>query len=134
VGKWFETAAKILIDGFILEKEVIRMENKGPLLNIEDIMKSNKEFVKGAERIEVFTHGAIVKSLLGIPTTEEIEVEAPKMKQIFPNITVIIVDREKTMIISGELNYVPEYFWTVTLNRRDTVDFLLELERFKAAK
>ncbi|MCK4355351.1 hypothetical protein KAW43_03360 [Candidatus Parcubacteria bacterium] len=110
------------------------MENKGPLLNIEDIMERTKKFVKGAERIEVFTRGAIVKSLLGIPTTEEIEVEAPKMKQIFPNITVIIVGREKTMIISGELNYVPDYFWMVTLNRKDTVDFLLELERFKAAK
>lgn len=108
------------------------MDNKGPFVSLKDIIESTREFIKGAKRIEFFTKGIIVKSILGKIT--EVEVEAQRMKEVFPDITVIIVDREKTMIISGELNYASEYFFIRVLNRRDTVDFLLELERFKVAK
>jgi hypothetical protein len=105
------------------------MESKGPLLSILEIKEKIIKFCESAEKVEIFAKSKISKSFFG-EILERCEVEIPKMANKFPFITIIVVDRDEAMIISGDLDYISHYFWVDMFNHSKTVDLLSELEKF----
>ena len=100
-------------------------KNTGPLFDITGVKEKINDFVTGAANIEVYSKHVADNFFLGTREYKE-----TMMDERFPDITVIVVDRKKTMIIGRNLDCQNSWAFIGTLNLRQTESFLIELPAF----